>query len=232
MNFSKSIVVGAAFLFAGSASAALTPTYTGNTLSGTELISGTVSAPTQWGYYVWNEALDPYTWNVRWTGLGLAESIPQWFGGIQFQESNLDGSFDASSTGSNGYQLEFSGTYADSVNANIDVTFAGGNDFLNWTAYTNNTGGVDGFSFTLTSDVEVLQFELGGSMFAGMSGSDVAGNHVFIGDGLLTPSVTFTDYNGGIAQQFEVQVSEPTTVALLGLALAGLGFRARKNRKS
>lgn len=232
MNFSKSIVVAAAFLFAGSASAAFTPTYNGNTVSGTELISGTVSAPTEWGYYIWNEELDPYTWNVRWTGLGLTDALPEWFGGIQFQESSLDGSFDGSSNSANGYQLEFSGTYGDSVDANIDVQFAGGDDFINWTAFTNNTGGVDGFSFTLTSDVEVLQFELGGSMFAGMTGIDEPGNHIFIGEDLETPFVTFTDYNGGTAQQFEVQVSEPTTVALLGLALAGLGFRARKNRKS
>jgi hypothetical protein len=239
MKISKTIIAAAAFLFVGSASGALTPAFSGKTTSGTDLIAGKPSVSTDWGYYIWNEELDPQIWNVRWTANGLVGGgFPKFFGNIQFQESTLDPSFDASYDGApNEYKLEFVGVsscqpqYCDIVEADFDVAFIGGNDVISWTAFTGKNY-IDGFSFRLTDYVEILQFELGASMFTGMSGIDVAGSHIFIGSNLLAPQVTFTDHNGGIAQQFEISVSEPSAVALLGLALIGLGFGARQRRKS
>ncbi|MDT0627702.1 PEP-CTERM sorting domain-containing protein [Alteromonas sp. W364] len=231
MKLAKTLLIASAFLFAGTASATFTPTYYGDTDSATDLIAGTASGSTDWGYYIWNETASPQTWNVRWTGLGLTEQYPEWFGKIQFQESTLDPSFDASNGGANEYQLEFSGTYADSVDGHLDVSFLGGDDIINWTAFTNNTGGIDGFSFTLTDFVEVLEFELGGSMFSNMSGTDVAGSHIFIGDGLVTPNVTFTDFNGGVAQQFEIKVPAPGALGLMGLSILGLALVRRQKNK-
>ena len=179
MNFTKNFLAATALIFASSASATYTPSFYGVTSSETDLIAGTASGSTDWGYYIWNDKADSKTWNVRWTGLGASESIPTWFGNIQFQESNLDSSFNASnSSAPNQYQLEFGGAYGDSVNSYLDVSFIGGDDVIDWTARTNNSGGIDGFSFTLTSNVEVLEFELGSSLFSGMSWTDINSYHI------------------------------------------------------
>jgi len=235
MKTLKVIFAIAALSLSTLASAALfTPSYDGKTTSGTDLISGTASGSTLPGYYLWNEQTDPSQWHLRWTGLGLNMDPVVWFGGIRFQESNLDGTV-------SDYQLEFSGIHADDVNTNLDVTMMGlgGDDFVDWVAATNNSGGIDGFSFTIKNDLEIMQFELGSNFLSDDVQSNVPGSNIFISDELNTPRVTWTDYtyvdaNGdlvnSVAQQFEISVPTPATIGLLGAALVFVSFVARSRK--
>ena len=207
-------VVAAATAF--SASAIATPQYNGNTF-GTELTqTGSKAA----GYYLWNDENDTRNWSIRWIGTGADESKPTWFGSIVFKNATL------------GTTSEFSFEGNDS--SSVGFANGGFSDELSWSAITNNSGDVDGIDFTLESDTELMELTLGSSLFAGLdkvtNDPGVAGTGIFIGSNFETPDVLVfkNNNNGKVAQNFEIQVVEPSTLGLAGLALAGLALARRK----
>lgn len=206
------------FVFAASASAALaTPQYHGSTTSDGELVLSHGA-----GYYIWNDLHNTRNWYVRWTGVGAndPDNTVEWFGDLEFENQNL-GTYET-------FGFESSGPHLDSLNG----YHFGTSDLITWTAATNDHGGVDGFNFTLAGGVELLQFSLGSSLFAGLHPAlrdpGLPSNGIYIGDGYNTTNALVLEGRDGIYQQFEISVPEPSTVALLGLGLAGFGVLRRR----
>jgi len=209
----KNIVIGASLLALASAAVA-TPQYTGNTTS-----DGALALNQGAGYYIWNDANNTSDWSVRWTAPLAQSGSIDWFGKLDFGNQSL------------GSYTEFSFETNDSLNLISDFS----SQDLRWNAVTNATGGVDGFDFTLSSNMELLQFTLGSSLFAGLAGEmndpGVQSTGIFIGDDYSSTNVLVLSPQNGIRlQQFEVQVPEPGTLALLGLGLAGLGAARRRQK--
>ena len=227
MNFKKLALTAAALVF--STAALATPQYLGDTTSSTALISGTVSAPTEAGYYIWNDEADTSSWHIRWTGIGANINPVSWFGSMTFVTAQLDSPVS--------YQFETGGIHGDTFNAYYIPTLG---NFMTWEAATNNTGGVDGIDFSLTGDSELIRLALGTNLYTDSSGCGilddcgVVGSYIFIGDELNSPDVlSYVDSNDGRSYQaFEIPVPEPSIIALFGLGLAGLGFAARRRNQA
>jgi len=215
MSILKNLGLLAVAVFA-SATAFATPQYTGSTF-GSEIVGSASEA----GYYIWNDESSPSDWHIRWTGTGTPGTTVDWFGSIVFENSTL-GTVEE-------FKFEDSGTYADS---SFTASLPGLGDFLVWTAVTNTSGGVDGLDFSLTSDIELLEFNLGSSLFADLDtvldDPGVAGTKIFVGSDLTTPDVLITSDALGKVQSFEIRVMEPGLFAMLGLGLGGLVLARRK----
>lgn len=209
----------AATLTAASACSFAIPLYTGDTDA-----PGYTGGAMDTGYYIWNDEDNKDSWHIRWTSTNATpDRTVDWFGWIEFHDSGLD------------TVTPFRFESNDSYLADYDSSYAQIDDLI-WRAVTNDSGGVDGLDFTVGSSLSVLEFHLGSSLFSGLtedlSEEGVASTLITIGDQNDPLNVNVRERQGRTYQKFQVEVSEPGSLALIGLGLVGLGLARRKQAKS
>lgn len=209
----------AALAFTATAAIA-TPQYTGTTTADWD-IDNYVSPfdDGNAGYYIWNDVDDTSTWYIVWSGDGEGTKVT-WSGSINFYDSNL------------GATTELLFENNDNSATSYDDWTNSFDDSIAWYAFTNGTGGVDGISFTIADNVELMGFSLysssWGDLETDLSDSGSASVGIYIGSELSGTNVLVdsSDY-----QLFEILVPEPATMALFGLGIAGLAASRRRQKK-
>lgn len=210
-----------------SATSHAAPIYYGNTV-------GDPKSPVNGaGYYLWSNKKQN-KWNIRWISHESDKNRVKWFGSIVFSNSELR----ANKTRL--YNFESNDLF------NIEKNIAlGGNpnvDIFEWSSITRTANGdIDGFEFRIKNNYEILEFNLGSSLFnrinketdhpyAGSAG-------IYIGRNAESPDVLISrntaissNPNKGFEKSFNIAVNvpEPGQIALLCMGfLALFGVRHR-----
>ncbi len=210
-------LIAAAALVLASVTAFATPQFSGETRS------SDITSFSNAGYYLWQDDAAPSSWHLRWTGVGAEVNPVSWTGSIIFTNDELGVVL--------GYSFE---NTEDTVTA--ITSLIPGSDLVVFTSITDNSGGVDGLDFTLTGGTELLEFNLGSSIFTdrGVNLADpgISSEGIFIGAGLSGTQVLTSISDGMVYQQFEVAVLEPNSIALLGLGIFCLALARRRQATS
>lgn len=187
------------------------PIYSGDTAANFGTNPGSAASNAA-GYYLWsNNTYDE--WSVRWTGNDFGTVLRgDWGGQVALTDLSSGSVVD----------VRFEARQSDATYVFQDV--GGVDDFINFDGYAGS--GYDGFNFSLnTQYYAVLNFSLWSTNFVGLtpSASPVEATGIYIGQAFDAPMVDVVQHGEKVVQNFQVSVPEPSTIALLGLGLAGIG---------
>ncbi|MCG7868688.1 MAG: PEP-CTERM sorting domain-containing protein [Candidatus Thiodiazotropha taylori] len=196
------------------------PIYTGDATADFGNRPGSASSNAA-GYYIWTN--DTYQeWSVRWTGNDYGTVLSgDWSGRVSLSHLIEDS------------VVEFSFGRRDE----LFVIQDGWGDIQDYIYFTGRSGsGYDGFDFSVdTNYFNVVNFSLSSTLFdiePTNGGGVTEGTGIYIGENMETPLVDIRDQHGQLAQKFAItNVPEPSTLALLGLGLAGIGARKLSRKR-